>query len=117
MRNSSLDRKCSVDVPYAMQRYLIRVNLGMLSLLMLSHVPLFASRYPNAESLILILLITEIMANVDSLSHAQVIVDSSSHAQVVVTACIVLPILSSVFVVVRIWTRQFITHSLGWDDC
>lgn len=44
-------------------------------------------------------------------------VDSSSHAHAVLTACIVLPILSSAFMVVRVWTRQFVTHSLGRDDC
>lgn len=67
---------------------------------------LFESICPP-ESFILILPIKEIMVKVDS----------SSHAMVVVTACIVLPILSSVFMVLRIWTRHFVSHSLGWDDC
>lgn len=49
---------------------------------------------------------------------APVIVESSGHARKVVVACILLPIFSTVFVVIRVVTRQLaVGHSLSWDDC
>ena len=43
--------------------------------------------------------------------------DPSTQQQAIVTVCIVSSIVSCLFVAIRIWTRAFITHSLGWDDC
>ena len=42
--------------------------------------------------------------------------DSSSRQYAVLLTCIITPIVSSLFVAVRIWTRVFISGSLGWDD-
>ena len=35
----------------------------------------------------------------------------------IVVVCIVAPICSSLFAAIRVWTRVFIVHSVGWDDC
>lgn len=44
-------------------------------------------------------------------------VEGSSHAHVVVMACLILPAVSIVCVMIRVWTRYFVSHALGWDDC
>lgn len=44
-------------------------------------------------------------------------VGESHRAHTIVTACVVLPVLTLVFIVLRIWSRLFVLHSLGWDDC
>ena len=41
-------------------------------------------------------------------------VPSLAHA-IVITAIIV-PILSTIVVLIRVWTRIVVTHNLGWDD-
>ena len=43
--------------------------------------------------------------------------DSSTQQHTIVVVCIVSPIVSSLFVAMRIWTRAFVTHSIGRDDC
>ena len=43
--------------------------------------------------------------------------DPSTQQQTIVIVCIVSSIVSSLFVAIRIWTRTFVTHSVGWDDC
>ena len=43
--------------------------------------------------------------------------DPSTQQQAIVIVCIVSPIVSSLFVAIRIWTRAFVTHAVGWDDC
>lgn len=43
--------------------------------------------------------------------------DPSSQQHAIVVVCIVSPILSSLFVAIRVWTRTFISHSVSWDDC
>ena len=44
-------------------------------------------------------------------------IGDSSRAHTIVRACVVLPVLTFVFIVLRIWSRVFVLHSLGWDDC
>lgn len=44
-------------------------------------------------------------------------VEHSSHDHVVVMACLILPIIALICVIIRIWTRFFVSHSLGYDDC
>ena len=44
-------------------------------------------------------------------------IDPSTQQQTIVIVCIVSSIVSSLFVAIRIWTKTFVTHSLGWDDC
>ena len=43
--------------------------------------------------------------------------DPSSQQHAIVVIAIVSPIVSSLFMSLRVWTRAFITHSVGWDDC
>ena len=43
--------------------------------------------------------------------------DPSTQQQTIVIVCIVSPVVSSLFVAIRIWTRTLVTHSVGWDDC
>ena len=43
--------------------------------------------------------------------------DPSTQQHAIVVVCIVSPIVSSLFVAIRVWTRTFVTHSIGWDDC
>ena len=43
--------------------------------------------------------------------------DPSSQQHAIVIVCIVSPIVTSLFVAIRIWTRIFVTNSIGWDDC
>ena len=43
--------------------------------------------------------------------------DPSTQQHTIVVVCIVSPIVSSLFVAMRLWTRAFVTHSLGKDDC
>ena len=43
--------------------------------------------------------------------------DPSTLQQTIIVVCIVSSIVSSLFVAIRIWTRTFVTHSVGWDDC
>lgn len=35
----------------------------------------------------------------------------------IIVAAIVCSIFSTLFVAVRIWTRAFVNHAVGWDDC
>lgn len=42
--------------------------------------------------------------------------DPSAQQRTIVVVCIVAPIISSLFAAIRIWTRIFITHSIGRDD-
>lgn len=42
--------------------------------------------------------------------------DPSTQQHTIVIVCIVSPIVSSLFVAIRIWTRTFVTHFVGWDD-
>lgn len=44
-------------------------------------------------------------------------VGESSRAHTVVAACIVLPVITLVFILLRLYSRIFIVRSLGWDDC
>lgn len=54
----------------------------------------------------------------DNFSPAMVInTDPSAQQRTIVVVCIVAPIISSLFAAIRIWTRIFITHSIGRDDC
>ena len=41
----------------------------------------------------------------------------STQQHTIVLVCIVAPIFSTLFAAIRIWTRIFIVHSIGWDDC
>lgn len=43
--------------------------------------------------------------------------DPSSQQHAIVVVCIVSPIVSSLFVAIRVWTRAFVSSSIGWDDC
>ena len=43
--------------------------------------------------------------------------DPSTQQHTIVVVCIVSPIISGLFVAIRVWTRTFVTHSLSWDDC
>ena len=43
--------------------------------------------------------------------------DPSTQQHTIVVVCIVSPLVSSLFVAMRLWTRAFVTHSLGNDDC
>ncbi|KAF6240495.1 hypothetical protein HO173_001163 [Letharia columbiana] len=42
--------------------------------------------------------------------------DPSSQQHAIVVVCIVSPIVSSLFVAIRVWTRAFVSSSIGWDD-
>ena len=54
----------------------------------------------------------------DNFSPAMVInTDPSTQQHTIVVVCIVAPIFSSLFAAIRIWTRIFVTHSIGRDDC
>lgn len=39
-----------------------------------------------------------------------------SRAHDIIVACIIGPIVSTIIVGIRVWTRVFVTHNLGWDD-
>lgn len=41
----------------------------------------------------------------------------TSRAHAIVVTCIVAPIITSLFVLIRVWTRTFVSRSAGWDDC
>ena len=43
--------------------------------------------------------------------------DPLSQQHAIVVICIVSPIASGLCVAIRVWTRAFVTHSVGWDDC
>lgn len=43
--------------------------------------------------------------------------DLPNQQQTIVVVCIASSIVTSVFVAFRIWTRVFIIHSVGSDDC
>ena len=43
--------------------------------------------------------------------------DPSSQQLAIVATCVVSPIISCLFVTIRLWTRIFVTHTIGWDDC
>lgn len=40
----------------------------------------------------------------------------SSRAHDIIVACIVGPIVATIIVGIRVWTRVVVTHNLGWDD-
>lgn len=42
--------------------------------------------------------------------------DPSTEQHTILVVCIVSPVIASLFVAIRIWTKCFITHSIGWDD-
>lgn len=39
-----------------------------------------------------------------------------SRAHDIIIACIVGPIVATIIVGIRVWTRIAVTHNLGWDD-
>lgn len=41
----------------------------------------------------------------------------STQQHTIVVVSIVAPIFAGLFTAIRVWTRIFITHSIGWDDC
>ena len=41
----------------------------------------------------------------------------STQQHTIVVVCIAAPIFSTLFTTIRVWTRIFITDSIGWDDC
>lgn len=43
--------------------------------------------------------------------------NSSSYQHAIVVICIVSSVVSSLLVAIRVWTRTFISHSMGRDDC
>ena len=44
--------------------------------------------------------------------------DPSTQQHAIVVVCIVAPIICTLFVAMRIWTRIFVSYSIiGWDDC
>lgn len=43
--------------------------------------------------------------------------DPSTQQHTIVIVCIVSSVVSSLFVAIRIWTRAFVNHSVGRDDC
>ena len=43
--------------------------------------------------------------------------DPDSHAHEIVVAAVVAPIVTTLFVIMRVLTRKFVTRALGWDDC
>ena len=44
--------------------------------------------------------------------------DPSTQQHAIVVVCIVAPIICTLFVAMRIWTRIFVSHSIiNWDDC
>lgn len=42
--------------------------------------------------------------------------NSSSYQHAIVVICIVSSVVSSLLVAIRVWTRTFISHSMGRDD-
>ena len=40
-----------------------------------------------------------------------------SHGHAIVVTATIAPIISAVFVGLRIYARAFLAHALGWDDC
>ena len=44
-------------------------------------------------------------------------VGESSRAHTVVAAAVVLPVITLIFILLRLYSRIFIVRSLGWDDC
>ena len=62
--------------------------------------------------------LSAVLRHQDKFSQAMVInTDPSTQQHTIVVVCIVAPICSSLFTVIRVWTRVFIVHSVGWDDC
>ena len=43
--------------------------------------------------------------------------DPSTQQHTIIVVCIVSPVVCSLLVAIRIWTRAFVTHSVGLDDC
>ena len=43
--------------------------------------------------------------------------DPSSQQHAIVVTAIVCPIISGLFVLIRMWTRTLITRTVGWNDC
>lgn len=40
----------------------------------------------------------------------------SSRAHAIIITCVIGPIVATVIVFIRVWTRVFVTRNLGWDD-
>lgn len=59
----------------------------------------------------------ESLAQYFSLFTMAINTDPSTHQQAIVIVCIVSPVVACLFVGIRIWTRAFVLHSVGWDDC
>ena len=43
--------------------------------------------------------------------------DPSTQQHAIVIVSVVAPTVTTLFVAIRLWTRTFVTHSVGWDDC
>lgn len=43
--------------------------------------------------------------------------DPSTQQHAIVIVSIVAPIVTTLFVAIRLWTRTIVTHSVGYDDC
>ena len=41
----------------------------------------------------------------------------TSRAHAIVVTSIAAPIIAFLFVLLRVWTRVFVSRSVGWDDC
>ena len=39
-----------------------------------------------------------------------------SWAHDIIITCIIGPLVATIFVLIRVWTRIFVTHNIGWDD-
>ena len=44
-------------------------------------------------------------------------IGASSRDSIIVAACVVLPTISTIFILLRILLRIYVLRSLGWDDC
>ena len=41
----------------------------------------------------------------------------TSRVHAIIMTCVVAPIIASLFVLLRVWTRFFVSRLIGWDDC
>lgn len=41
----------------------------------------------------------------------------TSRVHAIIVTCVVAPIIASLFVLLRVWTRFFVSRLMGWDDC
>lgn len=57
------------------------------------------------------------LAETVSSSMMVVNADPSTEQHTIVVVCIISSIASSISVVIRLWTRIFVTHSVAWNDC